>query len=565
MHGNSLLGLLPSLEAVPDGDPAILAPSADGSGFLLRPFVGPLVISYIVDEGDSDRALRHRDLLAIGLDEQTELHEQAIANLAGHVKTVGIRPRLHGSMMTVAFDGDLEATLMLYPPLWAQLSENMGDELVVAVPARDVLAVSPLDSPEGIVELQAVVKRVWPRDDHPLTTELFLFSEGNWSIWKATWSLYFFTTARNPRSSMVTRRCLSRRPTARLKAFLLRPNRLRITSGLDDRPPAGHGVLGEPPEFSSASSSSSSCAWPRSESSIFRRAARWLRGSARPGRAKRVRFVRGDEADEPRSTMTKRPMARLVAPRLALYPTRPARIAARRGASRSRAWCPRGARCRPCRGRPGAAPRPHRPCLLRVRDEELLGEAPIDECSEARQVGHLEEGDLSQRELRRARSRWAVLGVEVDEHLERVALGLPFRDSSARKRSTVSPPGPWSFGSTARKAPASRSAARAKSPRAPGDPLRHRAQSCTFTARRSAFLFRLHSGPWPLRWTSGSCTSPGAPMGRFTPASRAMSRRGLRPTMQAKGHGTPEAAGRSPCGRCGDARRRATRFVSSTF
>ena len=124
-------------------------------------------ISYIVDEGDSDRALRHRDLLATGLDE-TRIHEQAIANFARHVKAVGIRPRLHGSMMTVAFDGDLEATLMLYPPLWAELSENMGDELVVAVPARDVLAVSPLDSPEGIVELQAVVKRVWPRDDHPL-------------------------------------------------------------------------------------------------------------------------------------------------------------------------------------------------------------------------------------------------------------------------------------------------------------------------------------------------------------------------------------------------------------
>jgi phosphate uptake regulator len=87
VHENSLLGLLPSLEALPDGDPALLAPSADGSGFLLRPFVGPLVISYIVDEGDSDRALRHRDLVASGLTE-TQIHEQAVANLARHVKAM---------------------------------------------------------------------------------------------------------------------------------------------------------------------------------------------------------------------------------------------------------------------------------------------------------------------------------------------------------------------------------------------------------------------------------------------------------------------------------------------
>jgi len=180
---DAFAGVLPALEALPEGGPAALP--ADESGFVLRPFVGRPVISYIVDEGDSDRALRHRDLLASGLDE-SRIHEQAIDNLARHVKAVGIRLRLHGSMMTIAFDGDLEATLMLYPTLWAQLCEEMGDELVVAVPARDVLAVSPLDSPEGIAELRAVIKRVWPREDHPLTTELFRFSEGKWSPWEAT-------------------------------------------------------------------------------------------------------------------------------------------------------------------------------------------------------------------------------------------------------------------------------------------------------------------------------------------------------------------------------------------
>jgi hypothetical protein len=55
----------------------------------------------------------------------------------------------------------------------------------VAVPARDVLAVSPLDSREGIAELQAVIERVWPKDDHPLTTELFQFGAEGWRLWEA--------------------------------------------------------------------------------------------------------------------------------------------------------------------------------------------------------------------------------------------------------------------------------------------------------------------------------------------------------------------------------------------
>lgn len=178
---HSLVGLLPRLEAP---DAAATSRNVDESSPVLRPFVAPLVVSYVVDAGDSDRVFLQRDLLASGLD-VSRLHEQALENLTRHVRAEGIRLRSYGSMMAVQFDGDMEATLMLYPTLWAQLCEEMGDELVVAVPARDVLAVSPLESLEGIGELHAVIQRVWPRDDHPLTTELFQFSAGEWRVWEA--------------------------------------------------------------------------------------------------------------------------------------------------------------------------------------------------------------------------------------------------------------------------------------------------------------------------------------------------------------------------------------------
>jgi uncharacterized protein YtpQ (UPF0354 family) len=178
----NLDGLLPLLEAPASHDET--PESEKEGGPIRRPFVGPLVISYIVEEGDLGRAFERRELAASGADEN-QLHERALANLARHVKTVGIRLRSHGSMMAVSFDGDLEATLMLYPTLWTHLRDEIGDELVVAVPARDVLVVSPGDSREGIAELHAVIERVWPRDDHPLTTELFQLDRERWRVWEA--------------------------------------------------------------------------------------------------------------------------------------------------------------------------------------------------------------------------------------------------------------------------------------------------------------------------------------------------------------------------------------------
>jgi uncharacterized protein YtpQ (UPF0354 family) len=173
-------GVLPVL-----GAPAARGPnSLDEGSAIRRPFVGPLVTAYVVEEGDLARTLERRDLAASGMDER-QLHERALQNLAKHVETVGIRLRPYGSIMAVLFDGDLEATLMLYEPLWNHLCDEFADELVVAVPARDVLVASPADSPEGLAELRAVVARVWPRDDHPLTPEMFRLGREPWGVWSS--------------------------------------------------------------------------------------------------------------------------------------------------------------------------------------------------------------------------------------------------------------------------------------------------------------------------------------------------------------------------------------------
>ena len=60
--------------------------------------------------------------------------------------------------------------------------------------------------------------------------------------------------------------------------------------------------------------------------------------------------------------------------------------------------------------------------LLGERDEQVLGEAPVDEGAEGGEVAHRQEGDFPERDRGRAGGRdRTILGVEVDEDREFVA------------------------------------------------------------------------------------------------------------------------------------------------
>jgi len=164
--------------------PSLYVPSDEfvpPSGLLLQPLVGVIATSYVIEQGDATRALTSADI-AMASTTLADLHALALANLARHVELTSIRLNAYGSIMAVIFDGDMEATLMLYPELWTRLHDEMGEHLAVVVPARDVLAIAPADSSDGVAELRAVIERVWPRDDHPLSTDILGHSDGVWSV-----------------------------------------------------------------------------------------------------------------------------------------------------------------------------------------------------------------------------------------------------------------------------------------------------------------------------------------------------------------------------------------------
>jgi hypothetical protein len=177
-----MLGLieqvLPYLKAeVHDDDGQTIELDAASSPVLV-PFIGSLLVSYVVDEGQELRFVTEGERERSGISHE-ELRRAAVANLKARVQSTGVRLVPYGKILGVLFGGNFEATLLLWDDLAACARDQLGPELLAAAPARDILAIS---SPGGVDELRAIISRTWPGGDHLLTPDIYRHTKGGWSV-----------------------------------------------------------------------------------------------------------------------------------------------------------------------------------------------------------------------------------------------------------------------------------------------------------------------------------------------------------------------------------------------
>lgn len=171
--------VLPYLKpTIDDVSEHVLELSGDDSP-VLRQFAGRLLVTYVIDRGSSFAYVHERDLKREGISRDM-LHARAVANLSRLADDRGMKVHAMPSVVAVTFDGNLEATLMLVPELWQYVRQTYGEPIVVAAPARDILAIAR--GPEGIEELRAVIDRVWPDADHKLTRDLYTLRGDAWDL-----------------------------------------------------------------------------------------------------------------------------------------------------------------------------------------------------------------------------------------------------------------------------------------------------------------------------------------------------------------------------------------------
>jgi uncharacterized protein YtpQ (UPF0354 family) len=149
---------------------------------VLDEFTAELAVAYSFGPPYGQRLVSWLDLDKLGLSRRV-LRRRAADNLEAMLETV----RVHGDppALMLSFDG-IESSLLLADHLWQQLATSVPGELVVGVPARDVVVVTGSQSRQGLDKAKRAVDRVFfAGDQHLLTRQLLVRRDGGWETFAA--------------------------------------------------------------------------------------------------------------------------------------------------------------------------------------------------------------------------------------------------------------------------------------------------------------------------------------------------------------------------------------------
>ena len=146
---------------------------------VVRSLCKGLLSTYLVDAGDRYLYVNRRHLLRAGVTEE-QLHSRAVDNLLARAEErLEVRP--YREAYFVLMGGDFEGSLLVADSFWeTSVAHLCPHGVVVAAPARDLLAFSDLTSSEGVAELRGFIARA-EKADHPLTPILLRRTAGSWT------------------------------------------------------------------------------------------------------------------------------------------------------------------------------------------------------------------------------------------------------------------------------------------------------------------------------------------------------------------------------------------------
>jgi len=147
-------------------DPSRLAPVHED-------YNGELTILYAEDREKGIAYLTDEVLAKAGL-KRAELRALAVKNLAALIPAIEAH-ELQGTFMITA-GGDYEASLLLLDDLWTgqYVAPKVKGEVVVAIPARDILLVAGSEDAAGLSLIQGYARKVHAEASYALTPQLFV-------------------------------------------------------------------------------------------------------------------------------------------------------------------------------------------------------------------------------------------------------------------------------------------------------------------------------------------------------------------------------------------------------
>ena len=162
--------------------PWIKAAVADSSGdggadaalpvdLVILDFMADLIITFAVDDGESFTLLQRRDVPE-GMSDD-DLFALAQKNLTEQVEFT-LSGTSYGGYGILA-GGDHETGALCLDFIWDAIAKQAGEDLVVAVPARDCLFMALASDPDQVEAMTTIAGDIFTQGERPLTDTLFLF------------------------------------------------------------------------------------------------------------------------------------------------------------------------------------------------------------------------------------------------------------------------------------------------------------------------------------------------------------------------------------------------------
>lgn len=154
------------------------------SRLLYRPIAGDVVLALGADEPTRVRLLPVDSGRPYGLSDD-ELFALAKRNLAKRVSR--LRLQEIGPIKLIDFDRDYNASLLVIDDVWqalavGALTAGKEDDIVVAVPARDALAIGSASDAAGLDELRRIA--ALPNQAYPITGKLLRRRGKGWVVFE---------------------------------------------------------------------------------------------------------------------------------------------------------------------------------------------------------------------------------------------------------------------------------------------------------------------------------------------------------------------------------------------
>jgi uncharacterized protein YtpQ (UPF0354 family) len=143
---------------------------------LAESYNNEIVIVYAHDEPKRMRYLMAQEDIGI---ERDKLREAAVENLRRILPKIEMG--IVGDVSIISAGGDYDASLLLLDDIWSGGQIKVNGDIVVAIPARDVLLVTGSRSRNGLKAIRELAAKYVATEPHRLIDTLFVYRNGRFT------------------------------------------------------------------------------------------------------------------------------------------------------------------------------------------------------------------------------------------------------------------------------------------------------------------------------------------------------------------------------------------------